>query len=385
VDVSGPSQETSFLPARRTPPEALAAAVARAAASPLVGALLEAAEAAAAVLDENRQVIAFNAAYLETAGAKDPQQLLGLRPGEALDCVHPQGLDSGCGTAPACATCGAALAILAAQRGEAAERRCALRVSRDGVTMDREFLARARPLTLDGVPLLLLLLRDVSAEARRTMLERSFMHDLSNLVSGLQAAADELTPTAGEGGAEDVRLLADQLAHEVRLQRLLAGDAGAAPLRLRLRPVEISDAVALLRRAVERHPAGAGRTVDWPRVATGVQALADLTALHHVLANMAINALEAVPIGGRVRVEVLAEPSRVRLRVWNPGAIAPSVAPRIFQRYFSTKGDAGRGHGTWTMKVFGEELLGGAVRFESSEAAGTSFEISLPRAGADGA
>jgi len=336
------------------------------------------------VLDPNRQVIAFNAEYLAATGVADPQELLGLRPGEALDCVHPQGKEAGCGTTPACATCGAALAILSALHGQPAERRCALRTSRDGVVIDREFLARARSIAVEGVPFLLLVLRDVSAEARRSMLERSFMHDLSNLVAGLQSAADDLTPTA-EAGAGDVRLLADQLAHEVRLQKALAGGDRTALERLAQRAVEVSDAVALLRRAVERHPACAGRTVEWPRVPTGVQALADLTALHHVLANMAVNALEAVPPGGRVRVEVVAEPARVRLRVWNPGVIPAAVAPRIFQRYFSTKGDSGRGHGTWAMKLFGEELLGGRVSFESSEDRGTTFEIALARAGAEGA
>jgi signal transduction histidine kinase len=384
VHASGNSDGQGFLPPERAEPAELAAEIARAAASPIVTALLEAAEAAAAVLDRHRQVIAFNAAYLVATGLEDPQQALGLRPGEALDCVHPQGAGTGCGTTPACATCGAALAILSALEGKPAERRCALRTSRDGVIIDREFRARAAPIALDGQPLLLLVLRDVTAEARRAMLERSFMHDLSNLVAGLQAAADDLTPAASDTGAEDVRLLADQLVHEVRLQKLLAADDGAAAGRLARRAVEVCDAVALLRRALERHPSCAGRAVEWPRVPTGVRALADLTALHHVLSNMTLNALEAVPTGGRVRVEVVAEPARVRIRVWNPGAIPAAVAPRIFQRYFSTKGDPGRGHGTWTMKLFGEELLGGKVTFESSAAAGTTFEIALPAAPAEG-
>lgn len=272
MDACGPSEETSFLPAQRTDPARLAAEIARAAESPIVGALLEAAEAAAAVLDQNRQVIACNTAYLTAAGVAEPGLILGLRPGEALNCIHPQN-GAGCGTTPACPTCGAALAILAALQGLHADRRCALRLQRDGIVYDREFSARAKPITLDGVPLVLLLLRDVSAEARRSMLERSFMHDLSNLVTGLQAAADALTPTASEGNADDVRLLADQLAHEVRLQKIIAGEVRPALERLPLRAVEVSDALALLRSAVERHPAaGGGRAVEWPRVPTGVRA-----------------------------------------------------------------------------------------------------------------
>lgn len=373
-----PSEGTSFLPPQRAEPAALAEAIARAAASPVITALLEATEAAAAILDPHRQVIAANTAYLAAAGVRDAQEVLGLRLGEALDCVHPQGVPGGCGTTAACATCGAALAILAAQHGRASDRPCALRTERDGVVVDREFRARAAPIELDGARLLLLVLRDVTAEARRTMLERSFMHDLANLVTGLQAAADSLSPDDAESAA-DVRLLAEQLALEVRLQKQLACDDRATAGRLSRRPVEVSDVVALLRTALERHPAAAGRTVEWARVPTGIRAAADLTALHHVLGNMLVNALEAVPAGERVRVEVVEEPGRVRLRVWNPGAIPDAVRPRIFQRYFSTKADAGRGHGTWAMKLFGEELLGGKVSFESSPATGTTFEIALPR------
>ena len=131
---------------------------------------------AAAILDQHRQVIAFNASYLAASGVDDPREVLGLRPGEALDCIHPQDTGKGCGTTHACPTCGAALVILSALRGQADERRCALRLLRDGVVVDREFRARATPVRIEGLPVVLLVLRDVSAEARRAMLERSFMH-----------------------------------------------------------------------------------------------------------------------------------------------------------------------------------------------------------------
>ena len=107
---------------------------------------------------------------------------------------------------------------------------------------------------------------------------------------------------------------------------------------------------------------------------------ADPGLFHHVLVGMVLNALEAVPAGSRVRLEVCPEAERVRFRVWNPGVIPAAVVPRIFQRYFTTKPEPGRGHGTWAMKVFGEDLLGGSVAFGTSEAEGTWFELALPRA-----
>src|SRR5512142_1772761 len=113
-----------FLPAGRTQPSLLAAEIARAAASPLVAAVLEASGAAAAVLDSHRQVVAFNTSYLAAAGVEEPAQVLGLRPGEALGCTYVERVSTGCGTTAACPSCGAALAIVAAMQGTSpAERR----------------------------------------------------------------------------------------------------------------------------------------------------------------------------------------------------------------------------------------------------------------------
>ena len=65
-----------------------------------------------AVLDENRQILAVNDAFLALLGLENPEALLGLRPGEALRCVHAHEEEAGCGTARACASCGAAIAIV---------------------------------------------------------------------------------------------------------------------------------------------------------------------------------------------------------------------------------------------------------------------------------
>jgi signal transduction histidine kinase len=377
-----------FLPIERTEAGALAAEIERAAASPVITALLEASASAAAVLDARRQVIAFNGAYLALAGFEDPAAVLGLRHGEALGCVHAKDSATGCGTTAACPSCGAALALLAVlhERGPA-ERRCALRAATNGAVVDREFTARVSPLEVDGARLVLLTLRDVTAEARRTMIERSFLHDLSNLASGLQSAAADLVPEGAPApdALDDVRVLADELVQQIRVQKLLSRGEHARVDELVHRRLEVADAIALLRRTVVHHPAVAGRVVEWPQVPAGLSVRADVSVLHHVLMNMALNALEAVAPGARVRVAVAAGRDEVRLQVWNPGAIPPAVAPRIFQRYFSTKSEPGRGHGTWTMKHFGEELLGGRVSFETSEAAGTTFAIALPRSpGPDG-
>jgi sensor histidine kinase regulating citrate/malate metabolism len=63
--------------------------------------------------------------------------------------------------------------------------------------------------------------------------------------------------------------------------------------------------------------------------------------------------------------------------VCNPDVIPREIQLQLFQRSFSTKG-AGRGLGTYSMKLLGEKYLKGTVGFESTEENGTKFFIKLP-------
>ena len=82
--------------ARRAAPEQLTRDIERASHSPIVSALLDAVDVVLLVLNGERQVIAFNG-----RGVREPERAAGLRPGEALGCVHAAG-PGGCGTSPAC-------------------------------------------------------------------------------------------------------------------------------------------------------------------------------------------------------------------------------------------------------------------------------------------
>jgi sensor histidine kinase regulating citrate/malate metabolism len=64
--------------------------------------------------------------------------------------------------------------------------------------------------------------------------------------------------------------------------------------------------------------------------------------------------------------------------VWNDGEIQAQYVNRIFQRNFSTKSQDGRGIGTFSIKLFGEKILGGKVYFTTSAEKGTQFTFALP-------
>jgi signal transduction histidine kinase len=94
--------------------------------------------------------------------------------------------------------------------------------------------------------------------------------------------------------------------------------------------------------------------------------------------NMITNALEATPPGQTAVIRAAAGRKAVTFSVWNGQAMAPGVARRVFQRYFTTKSGPGRGLGTFAMKWLTERYLKGTVSFTSTQAGGTTFRLRLP-------
>ena len=65
--------------------------------------------------------------------------------------------------------------------------------------------------------------------------------------------------------------------------------------------------------------------------------------------------------------------------VHNDQVMPDEIQLQVFQRSFTTKGQPGRGVGTYSMKLFGERYLAGKVSFTSREPEGTTFTLVLPK------
>jgi hypothetical protein len=167
LNQGGQVVDSYFAPAGRTPGEDLAWLARDAADHPIVKGVLASAEGFVMVLDENRQVLGANAKFLDALGLASDGPILGLRPGEVMACDHAPLGPGGCGTSRACSTCGAVLAILAAQKGlDAVGRECHLNFACNGCETDGTFMARATPLALEGRQLTVLSLLDLGSGTR---------------------------------------------------------------------------------------------------------------------------------------------------------------------------------------------------------------------------
>ena len=101
--------------------------------------------------------------------------------------------------------------------------------------------------------------------------------------------------------------------------------------------------------------------------------------LRQALLNVAVNALEAMPRGGRLRVEARRDGKRARVALRDTGAgIAPEALPRLCDPDFSTK-DGGSGIGLHVARAV-VELHGGEIRVESDLGRGTDVLVIVPLA-----
>jgi PAS domain S-box-containing protein len=122
----------------------------------------------------------------------------------------------------------------------------------------------------------------------------------------------------------------------------------------------------------------------------------DSTQAEQVMLNLATNARDAMPEGGTLSIAAYLQVpsggspglppkagSTVVLQVADNGVgIAPGARSRLFEPYFTTKGDSGTGLGLANVWRIVRDA-GGEIDVESRPGGGTTFRIVLPSRGAD--
>jgi len=102
--------------------------------------------------------------------------------------------------------------------------------------------------------------------------------------------------------------------------------------------------------------------------------------LRQVLLNLTLNAIDATPPGGAVRLAAQAEAECLVLCLEDDGPGVPEpLRARLFEPFFTTKGDRPGGLGLAISQRIVEEA-GGRIRALAGASGGARFEVSLPRA-----
>ena len=182
----------------------------------------------------------------------------------------------------------------------------------------------------------------------------------------------------------DAAVLLDIVGEEADRLNRIVGDLldFARPSTLEVRPEPLERVVEdALGAALAQCPAGVvvARELDptLPPVAL------DARLARQAVLNVAVNAVQAMPHGGRLTARTRREGDEAVLEIEDEGpGIAPEVAPRIFEPFFTTKA-SGTGLGLAVVKRIVEEH-GGAVAARSAGEAGTIFSLRFPLAAPGG-
>jgi signal transduction histidine kinase/CheY-like chemotaxis protein len=213
-------------------------------------------------------------------------------------------------------------------------------------------------------------------------------HDFNNLLTPILAYSElaaELLPLESpiRSYAIQIRDAAVQAA-ELTKQLLAVGRKQALEPRVLDLNHELQEFAKMLRRLVRENVELELRLA--PKLG---RVRADAAQLQRVFINLALNAGDAMPEGGRLTVETLNLPDSdalpsgpcVAFRVIDTGhGMSEATLARIFEPFFTTKGP-GKGTGLGLATVHGIVAQHGGQLFVHSERdRGTTFEVRLPRA-----
>ena len=219
-------------------------------------------------------------------------------------------------------------------------------------------------------------------------------HDFNNLLTVILASANFLIRDLGRGNYAkfDSRLHSIQEAAERGAR--LTSQLLAFSRRQRLEPaaVSLNDTVSGMLDLLQR-TLGGSIWIETEKDPNLRNALVDATQTEMIILNLAINARDAMPNGGTLRLitaneTITARPSRpedpepgdyVVLTIRDSGCgMPPEVLAKAFEPFFTTK-DVGKGSGLGLAQVFGfAKQSGGGVAIETAEGQGTAVKVYLP-------
>ena len=340
--------------------------------------LLDAMPGMVLILNCHRQIVFANRSFYQLSGRSVTENLVGQLLGNVLSCHVAGDSADGCGTGESCQTCGALVAMLSGVSGDESVQECTLTRHNDVAIQNLTLRVWAAPLHYGGEDFTVMAGTDISHERRRLALEKTFFHDILNLVGSIRGFAELMEIDENVDPidvSQRIQLASQRVIDEIDSQRvLLAVEKGKLNIdnHMLVSSEVLSDIVTLY----EGQEVARQRSLQIDSASVAIPFVSDATLLRRILGNMIKNALEASPKGDVVTLGV--ETSETGLNFWvhNTAIIPASYQQRIFQRDFTTKG-SGRGLGTYSMQLLGR-FLSGDVYFESKPGSGTRFTLSLP-------
>lgn len=335
--------------------------------------LLKTASPMIMVLSRNRQVVYSNRSFLNFIGLKKFEDIIGSRPGEAMECEKSGLSRNGCGGSLYCKYCGFNQALFEAESGKPASMyECQLlTTSGDGYNLK----ITVSPFEFQNYRYMFCVAENIEDTKYRGILENIFLHDLKNSLMSLNSLAGLVNHISTNEcqalmKAQLLRIQEELESYEI-LQSIDKGNQiSSQQIWIPLKPF-IDDLVVSLRLIPDHRNKRVKKTIP------DISFFADKTLLRRVLINLLKNALEAENDKAEVSISVIVSTSTLSFKIKNPSVIDEEQQMRIFSRFSSTKG-LNRGLGTYGAKKIVTNYLDGKLSFVSNEEKGTVFTVRLP-------
>lgn len=332
------------------------------------------------VLNTYRQAVFANKAFLQMVQMNDIVDVVGKRPGEIIQCVNAGDESNGCGTSEACRYCNGMNTILAAisTNGEQSGDFSSTNMMA-GYEKNINLSIHVAPLKVEQEMFYVVTFTNNGDSVGKRILEQVFFHDIINTTGALRGILGLLkddVPDVIKPEMEFVEKTFAYLVEEIQAQKYIM-DAENNQLALELTTVESTEVLKAVSKLYEGHDIAVNKTIRVDEHCIAVMIHTDYRLLRRVLGNMIKNALEASDAEGIVTLGCREEGKYITFWVHNDSYMEERVRSLVFHRSFSTKG-GGRGLGTYSMKLFGENFLQGLVGYRTDQAQGTTFYIKIP-------
>jgi signal transduction histidine kinase len=223
-------------------------------------------------------------------------------------------------------------------------------------------------------------------------LARRLAHELKNPLFPLQITVENLLKSREHGGEqfdEVFRESAGTLLAEIANLKAIIGrfsEFSKMP-QPQLQPVDINELISKVLQVHQAQMRAEGR----PAIASRLQldgqlgkVAADPDLLRRALANLVLNAIDAMPGGGTLTLRTRASNENIRIEVSDTGSgLSKEECDRLFTPYYTTKE-----HGTGLGLAIVQSVVSdhrGRITVHSAPRQGTTFVIELPRHGEEAA
>jgi signal transduction histidine kinase/ActR/RegA family two-component response regulator len=220
-------------------------------------------------------------------------------------------------------------------------------------------------------------------------------HDFNNLLTVVLGNVEQMKKRVQDPGLlKRLAMMGEASQRGAKLTAQLL--AFSRRQKLEPRPVDLNDTVGSMRDMLQSAIGGSVQ-INPPMLADDLwPAMIDPTQIELVILNLAINARDAMDVGGSLTVSTanvsLGAPTQpeeppageyVMVAVSDTGSgMTPEVLARAFEPFFTTKA-VGKGSGLGLSQVFGlAKQSGGGVSIETEVGIGTTIKVYLPRADA---